>query len=208
MRLPSVFCVALSIATIATSLRIPAPFAPQTRPAARSLPTYVPVPHRATLGDVVLKPDEQSLKARQSNQQIPFQFCPEFFGRDPKLCSDCGGDSREPGVCDQILVSGPQHNCPPAGPYDSCSGYFCRCTPDGTDNSPRVTSTTVISGATGTVVWEPMTLTQYASLRAKTTVTLTEVASATTEDGELETVVAAVFAGGIAWWVACESRNR
>ena len=66
----------------------------------------------------------------------------------------------------------------------------------------------MIDGATGTVVWEPLTLTEYASLRAKTTVTLTEIATATTGDEELETVVAAVFAGGIALWVACKSKTH
>ena len=66
----------------------------------------------------------------------------------------------------------------------------------------------MIGGATGTVVREPMTLTRYASLRAKTTVTLTEVATATTADEEVETVVAAVFAGGIAWWVSCKFINH
>jgi hypothetical protein len=53
-----------------------------------------------------------------------------------------------------------------------------------------------------------MTLTQYASLGAKTTVTLTEIATATIADEEIETVVAAIFAGGIAWWVAYKSINR
>jgi hypothetical protein len=42
-----------------------------------------------------------------------------------------------------------------------------------------------------------MTLTQYASLGAKTTVILTEIATATTANEEIETVVAAIFAGGI-----------
>jgi len=146
------------------------------------------------------------LASRQSNQQ-PFQFCPEFFGRPPKPCSWCGGDSRIPGTCDQILVSGKQRNCPPLGPYDGCFGYYFECIHDGTDDSPQVTSTTVIDGATGTVVWEPMTLTEYASLRALTMVTLTESATATTGGDELETVVAAIFADGIAWWIACKSKG-
>jgi hypothetical protein len=44
-----------------------------------------------------------------------------------------------------------------------------------------------------------MAPTQYANLRAKTTVTLTKVATTTTADEEIETVVAAIFAGGILW---------
>lgn len=202
----SFVAAALSAAHFVSSTRLPPVAAPAARILASSVPTQVPVPHRITVGNLNAKELSQPLQARQSTQQIPFQFCPEFFGRSPKLCSQCGGDSRIPGTCDQVLVSGPQSNCPPGGPYGGCAGYYCQCTTDGTDNSPKVTSTTVISGATGTVIWEPMTLTQYASLRSKTTVTLTEIATATSaDDDELETVVAAVFAGGVAWWVACKS---
>lgn len=168
-----------------------------------TLPTWASLPHRTALGNVEDTNPNGDVKALSGAQQVPFQFCPEFFGRPPKLCSDCGGDTQTASICNQILVSGAQPNCPPGGPYDRCLGYYCQCQHDGTDNSPKVTSTTVIDGATATVVWEPMTLTDYASLRSKTTVTVTEAATATTGSTELETVVALVFAGGVAWWAAC-----
>jgi hypothetical protein len=211
MRTSFYLITALSAVTLISSFKIPPPpAAPAVRRVAKSLPTYVPVPHRVTFGHVNTKELKHPLTGRGNNEdeQIPWQFCPEFFGQPPKPCSLCGGDTRIPGTCDELLVSGRQSHCPQIGLGVNCAGYYCQCTGGGTDNSPRVTSTTVIDGATGTVVWEPMTLTEYASLRAKTTVTLTESATATTGGEELETVVAAVFAGGIAWWVACKSINH
>jgi hypothetical protein len=67
--------------------------------------------------------------------------------------------------------------------------------------------TSVVNGETGTVVWEPMTLDEYKGLRALTTVTLTETATASGADGGLETVAAVVFAGGVAWYLACKYRH-
>lgn len=64
--------------------------------------------------------------------------------------------------------------------------------------------TTVIGGKTGTAVWEPMTLDEYKGLRASTTITLTESATQSGKN-ELETVAAVVFAGGVAWYLACMS---
>jgi hypothetical protein len=72
------------------------------------------------------------------------------------------------------------------------------------DHSPKVTSVTSIDGHKATAIWEPLTLTKYQSLRASTTVTLTETATATNGSSEVETVVAVVFAGGVAWWLAGE----
>lgn len=65
--------------------------------------------------------------------------------------------------------------------------------------------TSIVSDQTGIVVWEPMTLDDYKGLRASTTIELTETATAT-ESGvgkDLETVAAVVFAGGVAWYLAC-----
>lgn len=61
--------------------------------------------------------------------------------------------------------------------------------------------TSVVNGETGTVVWEPMTLSEYKGLRASTTVTLTESATASGAESGLETVAAVVFAGGVAWYL-------
>jgi hypothetical protein len=72
----------------------------------------------------------------------------------------------------------------------------------GPDNSPEVTMTSVVNGETGTVIWEPMTLDGYKGLRASTTVALTESAFASAADSGLGTVVAVVFAGGVAWYLA------
>jgi hypothetical protein len=63
--------------------------------------------------------------------------------------------------------------------------------------------TSIVGDQTGTVVWEPMTLTEYKGLRASTTITLTETATATGAGSDLETVAAVVFAGGVAWYLAC-----
>jgi hypothetical protein len=172
---------------------------------ARAQPTSWSLPHRVEL-DQYSKPFRRAPTTeskRQSNVQIPFQFCPEFFGKDPKLCSMCGGDTKVKGTCDNLLVSGDQRYCPFNTP---CRGYYCKCSDDGgPDNSPKVTMTTVVNGETGTGVWEPMTLTEYRNLRASTTVTLTETATATDADSEVETVAAVVFAGGVAWYLACKS---
>jgi hypothetical protein len=56
---------------------------------------------------------------------------------------------------------------------------------------------------TGTAVWEPLTLTEYSGLQASTTVTLTESATSS-GDSSIETAIAVVYAGGIAWWLAGE----
>ncbi|KAK7955848.1 carbohydrate esterase family 3 protein [Apiospora aurea] len=144
------------------------------------------------------------VKVRQSNQ-IPFNFCPEDFRRPPKNCDNCGGDNYHHGICNDILLSGRQtYDCLLTG-Y-GCSGYYCQCTHEGEDHNPRVTSTTVVDGQTGTVIYEPMALTQYSNLRYHTTVTLTEVATTTTDGGTgLETALAVVFAGGIAWVAISEA---
>ncbi|KAJ8127625.1 hypothetical protein O1611_g6011 [Lasiodiplodia mahajangana] len=149
----------------------------------------------------------QSIDGRQEIiNQIPFNFCPEDFGRPPKLCDACGGDSYHHGICNRILLSGRQtYNCITYGA--GCQGYFCKCTHDGEDHNPQITSTTVIGGQTGTVIYEPLTLTQYSDLRYRTTVTLTEVATATYSDdaGGMETALAVIFAGGIAWVAVSET---
>lgn len=64
--------------------------------------------------------------------------------------------------------------------------------------------TSVVNGETGTVIWEPMTVDEFTDLRASTTITLTETATASGADSGLETVAAVVFAGGIAWYLACK----
>ncbi|XTI93132.1 hypothetical protein V2W45_1472554 [Cenococcum geophilum] len=87
-------------------------------------------------------------------------------------------DTKIKGTCNTILLSGPQGNCPPAGPYDQCASYYCKCSKNGgPDNSPK----------TGTAIWEPLTLTEYKILRVSTTVTLTETATSS-GGSEVETV--------------------
>jgi hypothetical protein len=131
--------------------------------------------------------------------QIPFNFCPERLGKPPKHCDLCGGCSYHHGICNDLLLSGRQ-----TWDYfqsgSLCNGYYCQCSHEDRDHNPRVASTTVIDGQSGTVIFGPMTLEQYSNLRYKTTVTLTEVATRTESDGGsgLETALAAIFAGGIA----------
>lgn len=122
--------------------------------------------------------------------QIPFQICPEALGKPKKKCSDCGGDSKQNGVCDKILLSGDQTGCLPSG-----CGYFCQCDSDSSSTPPSghtTTITTVVSGQTVTATFEPTTLSDLTKLRQSATVT-------TTVDGK-ETALA-VFAGGVAWWL-------
>lgn len=139
---------------------------------------------------------------RDSNQ-VPFAYCPEDFRLPPKICEQCGGDGKVPGTCDRLLLSGSQPNsCWTHG--ERCQGFYCQCTHDGEDHTPQITSTAVVGGETATVVFEPKTLTEYAGLRASTTLTVTE--TTTTSDGAtgLETGVLVVFAGGVSWWAICE----
>ncbi|KAF2200687.1 hypothetical protein GQ43DRAFT_373221 [Delitschia confertaspora ATCC 74209] len=183
---------------------------PASRPlVSRAIPTTWSLPHRVQLGGNTPNSFVQrnEVEEKRANQQIPIQWCPEFYGNPPKLCSQCGGDSRIKGTCDRILLSGQQRWCPPRGPYDQCTGYYCKCSDNGgPDNSPKVTMTTVIDGKTGTAIWEPLTMTEYKKLRASTTITLAETATLT-GDSQVETVVAVVFAGGIAWWLACKPQD-
>lgn len=176
-------------------------------PAARSIvprsqPTQWVLPHRVEVNGAVKSSRRYiELEAKRQNRQIPFAFCPEFFEGDPKLCEMCGGDSKIKGTCDNLLVSGDQAFCPGGKP---CRGYYCKCSDNGgPGNSPKVTMTSVINGETGIVVWEPMTLDDYQGLRASTTVTLTESVTASGADSGVETVAAVVFAGGVAWYLAC-----
>ncbi|KAH8744098.1 hypothetical protein BGZ57DRAFT_779032 [Hyaloscypha finlandica] len=142
--------------------------------------------------------DSFPIEQRQTNVQIPFMFCPEEFNSPPKLCTQCGGDSLRHGQCNDLLISGRQPtSCLQSG--TGCYGYYCACTHDGEDHQTQVTSTTVVYGQTGTVIFEPLTLTEYASLRMSTTVTLTDVATTTDGGSSMETVLAVIFAGGLAW---------
>ena len=199
-----------SLAVPVTSSYLPPPAAPLARAVvARAVPTAWSLPHRVAGGQKSL--DERTLevaKRQGLSAQIPWQWCPEFFDNPPKLCSQCGGDNNVKGTCDNLLISGKQSNdCQLSPPYQGCYGYFCKCSDDGgSDNSPKVTSITVVDGQTGTAVWEPLTLTEYSRLQASTTVTLTESATSS-GDSSIETVAAVVFAGGVAWWLAGEFKT-
>ncbi|KAH8722821.1 hypothetical protein GQ44DRAFT_621855, partial [Phaeosphaeriaceae sp. PMI808] len=67
--------------------------------------------------------------------------------------------------------------------------------------------TPVINGETGTLIWKPMTLDRYKRLRASTTVTITESATASGTDSGMEMVAAVIFAGGAAWYLACSRED-
>ncbi|KAI1081985.1 hypothetical protein F5B20DRAFT_588095 [Whalleya microplaca] len=204
------FILLLSLLDIVTSTNL-VPRGVNDAASAKPRGVFTSVPPRET-GRVGATSEYQSklpplIRERQYADQIPFNFCPEDFGKPPKLCDWCGGDAYQHGVCNNILLSGRQrYDCLNYGV--GCYGYYCKCTHDGEDHNPQITSTTVVSCQTGTVIYEPLTLTQYSKLRSKTTVTLTDVATATTsaKDGEsLETVLAVVFAGGITWLAVSES---
>lgn len=148
-----------------------------------------------------------ALREREYESQIVITVCPEELRLPPKTCDQCGGDSLVHGRCNNILISGRQlTSCRASG--RGCYGYYCQCMHDGQDHNPQVTSSTVVDGQTGTVVFEPVTLSDYAKLRHKTTVTVTDVATATESGGSsLETGLIAIFAGGIAWLAICEYRS-
>lgn len=183
----------------ALAAKIPQPTArklgfPQAQPTSWSLP------HQTELGSNATQPPAKE-KQQQGPAQIPFQWCPELWGNPPKLCSMCGGDSNNKGVCNHLLVSGDQTGCG----NKPCRGHYCKCTNDGTDNNPKVTMTSELGdGNTATAIWEPMTLSKYTNLRASITATLTETATATDGSSGGETVAAVVFAGGVAWYLACK----
>lgn len=131
--------------------------------------------------------------------QYTFAFCPESWaGGTPKPCFECGNDTRMSGQCNDMLLSGDQSQCPFLG---GC-GTYCQCEPDGVDNTPgKVTSTAVVGGQTGTVIWEPLTLSEYTGLMASTTVTITDMVQTSTDSSSgMETFVAVIFAGGVTWW--------
>lgn len=121
--------------------------------------------------------------------QVPFQVCPEMLNKPKKQCSECGGSNN--GVCKNILLNGPQTGCLPPG-----CGFFCQCDggSGGNGNSPTTQLvTSVVNGKTVTGTFTPTTLSQYASLRASTTIT-------TSEKGHETALV--VLAGGVAWALA------
>lgn len=127
--------------------------------------------------------------------QVPFQLCPEALGRPVKKCSDCGGDSKVPGVCNDVLLNGSQSGCLPEG-----CGYHCQCDnnqgngsepPSGT---PTHLVTSVVNGETITATFQATTLSEWKDLKSHTTIT-TSVSSTETE------LAVAVFAGGVAWWL-------
>jgi len=201
--------LALSVGVFTSALagrpdRVP----PEALAKPRGIPSSLPPRQTQSFGDPSLYPPQYprgraALDRRQSNRQIPFVFCPEEFGSPPKLCDQCGGDSLQHGQCDNLLLSGEQNDsCFQSGYF--CHGYYCLCTHDGEDHNPQITSTTVVDGQTGTVIWEPRTISAYTNLRASTTVTITEADTTSNAGGGLQTVEAVIFAGGIAWWAICK----
>ena len=144
-----------------------------------------------------------------STDQIPFQICPEALGQPKKECSDCGGDTKLVGICDNVLLNGIQQGCPPAG-----CGYYCQCdngedtgsaTPSGNPSSgnppsgsppsgsPTHLVTSVVNGQTVTATFQATTLSEWKDLKSHTTIT-TSVSSEETNRA------IPIFAGGVAWW--------
>ena len=139
----------------------------------------------------------------EQRDQYIFALCPESWaGQSPKACSNCGGDTITRGRCDQIMLTGSQERCT----FPGGCGVYCKCISDAKDNNPgRITSVATIDGQAGTVVYEALTLSEYSGLQASTTITITDlVATSTDSSADMETFVAVVVAGGVAWWVAGE----
>lgn len=130
----------------------------------------------------------------QSDKQIIFQVCPEMVGKPAKKCSDCGGDTRIPGVCNNVLINGPQSGCTSSG---GC-GYYCQCTDNsGPTPTPHLVTSTV-SGQVITATYTASSLSLYKDLRASTTIT-------TSVSPERTAAAIVVFAGGVAWWLLGQS---
>jgi hypothetical protein len=166
-------------------------------------------------------PDGDTTRPVQpGDDQIIIKPCPERIGLDKIKCSDCGGeDPKNPGKCTNPLLSGPQANCPPEG-----CGYICECdngpgasesaavsstapvaTSDSApattiENPPRPSSQlieTVVDGNTITATFQVTTLREWKDLRSHTVVTTT-----TEAEGHETEVAVAIFALGVAWWLA------
>jgi hypothetical protein len=148
-------------------------------------------------------PSHGVIEERQSVPQYFFAVCPEEMFRPPKPCVDCGGDTVQEAVCDNMLLVGRQSSdCLLRG--QNCVGYYCACTPDGVDPSNGINSTAVVSGQTGTICFVPVTYSEYSLLQATTTVTVTEPVS-TVDGGEaMETGEVVIYPGGAAWGIGCK----
>lgn len=95
------------------------------------------------------------------------------------------------------------HCIAPDSAQKRLGGVYCKCVANQPSKVHKVTSVATVKGKVGTVIWEPMTISKYRGLKASTTVTLTH--TTTTDDKKgLQTFVAVVVAGGIAWWAAGE----
>jgi hypothetical protein len=81
-------------------------------------------PHSATPAS-----DRAHLARRQG--QIVIKACPETLGDPMQKCSACGTDSKKPGTCNKLLLSGDQRNCGETG-----CGVYCKCIPDGDSTRP------------------------------------------------------------------------
>ncbi|KAH8763501.1 hypothetical protein F5882DRAFT_522552 [Hyaloscypha sp. PMI_1271] len=181
----------------------PVPTAPAATPARTN--SNIGVWTSTALQEIIKERDEHAARGHlaeiEQRDQFIFALCPESWkGGVPKACSECGNDTIVPGQCDQIMFTGSQERCQFSG---GC-GVYCQCVPGAVDITPgKVTSITTVSGQAGTVVYEALTLAEYSGLKASTTVTITDlVATSTDSSADMETFVAVVVAGGIAWWVA------
>lgn len=183
----------------------PVPTGPAAIPARRD--SNIGVWTSGALQEIIKERDDYTAQGRlaelQKRDQYIFALCPEAWdGVDPKACSDCGGDTIVPGQCDQIMLTGSQERCI----FPGGCGVYCQCISNAVDITPgKVTSVATVDGQAGTIVYEPMTLSEYSGLRASTTVTVTNlVATSTDSSSDMETFVAVVAAGGILWWAARE----
>jgi hypothetical protein len=116
-------------------------------------------------------------------------------------------------MCKDILSSGDQAHCPSQG-----CGYQCKCdngsgepeetsttlnsdspatsTPDPSAPSGETQVTTVVDGQTVTATFGVTTLSEWKDIRSHTVITTT-----TEKDGKETEIAAAIFVGGIAWWL-------
>jgi hypothetical protein len=138
------------------------------------------------------------MEKRYRGKQIIFAICSKDLKKISKQCDQYNSDAYSHEIYNELLVSGRQ----PPDCYRNRSryrGYYCEYIYDGQPYNFQMTSVTVIRDQTRTIIWKSIIFTVYTKLRASITVTLTEMATVTTDD-TLETGMVVIFASGLAWF--------
>jgi hypothetical protein len=149
-------------------------------------------------------PSAVSTKYLRSRSAIT---CSEDIGGQPIACgvSICGGESTdEPGYCNIINGAGTRCQCKPT----KLSFYYQRLTCNTGLSSVSavepVYTTVIVTQAdkTATGIFALETLSAYTNLRQNITTTILSTSTATDGSVGVETAIAVIMAGGVAWLLA------